>query len=172
MRRGEVQLSGESQAEQTRFPLSSPTRNEEASAGARTKIEQEALNTKGEATREGQKEFPMSSGVEAKEKIDQKVASMPSQRTKQGHLTQQGAEIAKHKGEPIFGTIPDHQTETSEDMDTKPQPSASDGEQLVSDGEQEDAMFPMCVRRLTPTECERLQGFPDGWTCLCLDSET
>ena len=24
------------------------------------------------------------------------------------------------------------------------------------------------VRRLTPTECERLQGFPDGWTCLCL----
>lgn len=25
------------------------------------------------------------------------------------------------------------------------------------------------VRRLTPTECERLQGFPDGWTCLCQD---
>ena len=23
------------------------------------------------------------------------------------------------------------------------------------------------VRRLTPLECERLQGFPDGWTCLC-----
>src|SRR5262245_64697705 len=23
------------------------------------------------------------------------------------------------------------------------------------------------VRRLTPVECERLQGFPDGWTCLC-----
>jgi site-specific DNA-cytosine methylase len=22
------------------------------------------------------------------------------------------------------------------------------------------------VRRLTPTECERLQGFPDGWTIL------
>lgn len=22
----------------------------------------------------------------------------------------------------------------------------------------------MAVRRLTPTECERLQGFPDGWT--------
>lgn len=26
---------------------------------------------------------------------------------------------------------------------------------------------PMSVRRLTPTECERLQGFPDGWTCTC-----
>jgi DNA (cytosine-5)-methyltransferase 1 len=23
------------------------------------------------------------------------------------------------------------------------------------------------VRRLTPLECERLQGFPDGYTCLC-----
>ena len=23
---------------------------------------------------------------------------------------------------------------------------------------------PAVVRRLTPTECERLQGFPDGWT--------
>ena len=23
---------------------------------------------------------------------------------------------------------------------------------------------PMAVRRLTPTECERLQGFPDGYT--------
>jgi len=23
---------------------------------------------------------------------------------------------------------------------------------------------PSIVRRLTPTECERLQGFPDGWT--------
>jgi DNA (cytosine-5)-methyltransferase 1 len=23
------------------------------------------------------------------------------------------------------------------------------------------------IRRLTPVECERLQGFSDGWTCLC-----
>ena len=29
----------------------------------------------------------------------------------------------------------------------------------------------MAVRRLTPTECERLQGFPDGWTCLCTPLE-
>jgi DNA (cytosine-5)-methyltransferase 1 len=26
------------------------------------------------------------------------------------------------------------------------------------------------VRRLTPVECERLQGFPDGWTDLGPDS--
>ena len=25
------------------------------------------------------------------------------------------------------------------------------------------------IRRLTPTECERLQGFPDGWTEYGLD---
>lgn len=23
------------------------------------------------------------------------------------------------------------------------------------------------VRRLTPLECERLQGLPDDWICLC-----
>lgn len=34
------------------------------------------------------------------------------------------------------------------------------GETYVVDGR-------TVVRRLTPTECERLQGFPDGWTCLC-----
>jgi DNA (cytosine-5)-methyltransferase 1 len=28
----------------------------------------------------------------------------------------------------------------------------------------------MAVRRLTPTECERLQGFPDGWTAGFSDS--
>lgn len=28
------------------------------------------------------------------------------------------------------------------------------------------------VRRLTPTETERLQGFPDGWTCLCQPLES
>lgn len=30
-----------------------------------------------------------------------------------------------------------------------------------------DGVLHRGVRRLTPTECERLQGFPDGWTCLC-----
>jgi DNA (cytosine-5)-methyltransferase 1 len=26
------------------------------------------------------------------------------------------------------------------------------------------------IRRLTPVECERLQGFPDGWTARGLDA--
>jgi len=33
---------------------------------------------------------------------------------------------------------------------------ARDGKAIVTS--------PSTVRRLTPTECERLQGFPDGWT--------
>jgi DNA (cytosine-5)-methyltransferase 1 len=31
----------------------------------------------------------------------------------------------------------------------------------------DDSTKAMLLRRLTPLECERLQGFPDGWTCLC-----
>jgi DNA (cytosine-5)-methyltransferase 1 len=30
---------------------------------------------------------------------------------------------------------------------------------------------PLQVRRLTPMECERLQGFPDGWTESQSDSQ-
>lgn len=29
-----------------------------------------------------------------------------------------------------------------------------------------DPVATAAVRRLTPTECERLQGFPDGWTAI------
>ncbi len=29
-----------------------------------------------------------------------------------------------------------------------------------------DDVGPLLIRRLTPLECERLQGFPDGWTDL------
>lgn len=32
--------------------------------------------------------------------------------------------------------------------------------------------IPMTVRRLTPVECERLQGFPDGWTDIGTDKPT
>jgi DNA (cytosine-5)-methyltransferase 1 len=36
----------------------------------------------------------------------------------------------------------------------------------------DDAARAMLTRRLTPKECERLQGFPDGWTCLCGSENT
>ena len=35
---------------------------------------------------------------------------------------------------------------------------------LTSGGHPPSIASTLCVRRLIPTECERLQGFPDGWT--------
>ena len=38
----------------------------------------------------------------------------------------------------------------------------------------EDVVIPFAgtqVRRLTPVECERLQGFPDGWTATQSDTQ-
>ena len=35
---------------------------------------------------------------------------------------------------------------------------------MVACSQDQHLMQGMAVRRLTPTECERLQGFPDGWT--------
>ena len=35
---------------------------------------------------------------------------------------------------------------------------------LLTERERESMASEYVVRRLTPTECERLQGFPDGWT--------
>ena len=29
----------------------------------------------------------------------------------------------------------------------------------------------LTIRRLSPLECERLQGFPDGWTESCSDNQ-
>jgi len=35
---------------------------------------------------------------------------------------------------------------------------------LRANGIESTGVFTSIVRRLTPVECERLQGFPDGWT--------
>ena len=35
---------------------------------------------------------------------------------------------------------------------------------MIDETEGMGVMENATVRRLTPTECERLQGFPDGWT--------
>ena len=37
-----------------------------------------------------------------------------------------------------------------------------DATDLVLQGSEQ----PKLIRRLTPLECERLQGFPDGWTAI------
>lgn len=40
----------------------------------------------------------------------------------------------------------------------------ANGSQRMSDKENFNCVIQKSVRRLTPLECERLQGFPDGWT--------
>ncbi len=48
----------------------------------------------------------------------------------------------------------------------------SDVAQTLDTGMQQHTLTPdMKIRRLTPTECERLQGFPDGWTEGISDSQ-
>jgi DNA (cytosine-5)-methyltransferase 1 len=44
------------------------------------------------------------------------------------------------------------------------QPSEENSPTLRSGGNGMAVSTNQVVRRLTPTECERLQGFPDGWT--------
>jgi DNA (cytosine-5)-methyltransferase 1 len=43
----------------------------------------------------------------------------------------------------------------------------------ITSGQQDANVIPVAygVRRLTPTECERLQGFPDGWTAGQSDTQ-
>ena len=40
------------------------------------------------------------------------------------------------------------------------------GGSIKAGGDKPHALIGMAVRRLTPTEAERLQGFPDGWTAI------
>ena len=43
-------------------------------------------------------------------------------------------------------------------------PSTTTTTTLKKGGNQHGVLTPMAVRRLTPVECERLQGFPDNWS--------
>jgi DNA (cytosine-5)-methyltransferase 1 len=40
----------------------------------------------------------------------------------------------------------------------------------IATSQDQQIMHGMAVRRLTPTECERLQGFPDGYTDIMLET--
>jgi DNA (cytosine-5)-methyltransferase 1 len=58
-------------------------------------------------------------------------------------------------------------------INDKPEPHVSVGVTAPLDrnggssGATQSIALGSAVRRLTPTECERLQSFPPGWTCLC-----
>ena len=68
-----------------------------------------------------------------------------------------GSEDGSGRGTPII-----HSSDTAPAMTSSGPPYSRTGNQRV----EAEALVatPTQVRRLTPTECERLQGFPDGWT--------
>ena len=57
-----------------------------------------------------------------------------------------------------------YEAETARTLDTSGRnPACNQGGVLIAE-RGEDMERKWIVRRLTPTECGRLQGFPDGWT--------
>ena len=52
------------------------------------------------------------------------------------------------------------------------QPSEEATPTLRMNGSGHAALTQTIVRRLTPVECERLQGFPDDWTVQRIDHKT
>jgi len=59
---------------------------------------------------------------------------------------------------PMVATVFSH----TQGLDIQPSEEASPT--LRANGGGMAAQYESVVRRLTPLECERLQGFPDGWT--------
>jgi site-specific DNA-cytosine methylase len=64
----------------------------------------------------------------------------------------------------VFGFKPGHFTRAK---DGAPGPIIPPLSADADKGDQDPLVFDGLPRRLTPVECERLQSFPDGWTCLC-----
>ena len=78
-----------------------------------------------------------------------------------------------HKQDPISGDVSPALGTTSDGMGVMAFDSynqtVSETSQTIRKGQAGNdhvgmVMEKSVVRRLTPTECERLQGFPDGWT--------
>ena len=69
--------------------------------------------------------------------------------------TKQGYAIA-HEGDSINLSVPNSKTRRGR--------VGHGVAQTLDTGMQQHTMQDSRIRRLTPTECERLQGFPDGWT--------
>lgn len=70
-------------------------------------------------------------------------------------------ENSAQSGHLIAGSLQAHSKRHGHAMTTQ---QAAESNQLIV------GVHPSGVRRLTPTECERLQGFPDGWTASQSDS--
>lgn len=69
--------------------------------------------------------------------------------------TKQGYAVA-HEGDSINLSVPNSKTRRGR--------VGKGVAQTIDTGMQQHTLQNSQIRRLTPTECERLQGFPDGWT--------
>jgi len=76
--------------------------------------------------------------------------------------TKKGFEIAR-EGDSINLSIPNSKTRRGR--------VGKGIAQTLDTGIQQYTLKGSRIRRLTPTECERLQGFPDGWTEGVSDSQ-
>ena len=76
-----------------------------------------------------------------------------------GCLTQRGY------GSQRNGTYVESHSQTNE-SNSQPSGNKSNNSNIIRGASYSDDMR---IRRLTPTECERLQGFPDGWTKTGID---
>ena len=105
--------------------------------------------------------FSISPGVNRgkQTKDDLFVAPQDTSRT----LDTQGANPERHQGGTVIVQQPMvFQSKASSTNSMNPGSLAPTLDKSKSEG---TAVFAhMAVRRLTPVECERLQGFPDGWT--------
>lgn len=85
----------------------------------------------------------------------------------------------KTDGEPAFtltqqdihGVMVNRKEGIKKQIDIAVTLSSSDWRGLNRNQDQTAIMENMAIRRLTPIECERLQGFPDGWTEYGADGE-
>lgn len=86
----------------------------------------------------------------------------------------------KTDGEPSFtltrqdkhGVMVNRKEGVKKDVDIAGTLSSSDWRGLNRNQDQTAVIENMVIRRLTPIECERLQGFPDNWTQYGVDGET
>ena len=86
----------------------------------------------------------------------------------------------KTNGEPSFtltsqdkhGVMVNRKEGVKKDVDIAGTLSSSDWRGLNRNQDQTAVIENMAIRRLTPIECERLQGFPDNWTQYGVDGET
>jgi DNA (cytosine-5)-methyltransferase 1 len=89
-------------------------------------------------------------------------SELDAQTLRVAEATKQGYAVA-HEGDSINLSVPNSKTRRGR--------VGKGVAQTLDTGMQQHTLQNAQIRRLTPTECERLQGFPDGWTESISDTQ-